>query len=164
MTTQTSERSQVLEALAASHAALREAATSLDDTAMTAPIGGEWSARDILAHLIGWDDVGTRDFERVARGHMPILAAYRHEDVDEWNAGHVRGRNRFPLAQLIAEMDAAWDALRSALQPLPDALFVEGQMVRSFCDIGIRHKAAHAEELRGLRPGAKGRRHDGGHD
>jgi hypothetical protein len=151
VTTQTSEKSRVVEALAASHAAFRDAVATLDDDTMATTIDGGWSVRDVVAHLIGWDEVGARDFERVVRGHMPVLAAYRHEDVDQWNAGFVRGRNLFSAAQLIAEMDAAWDALQAGIRPLPDAAFAEGQLARQFCDIGVQHKDAHAEELRTLR-------------
>jgi hypothetical protein len=150
VTTQTSERSRVLEALASSHNAFRDAVTALDDAKMASAMDGGWSVREVVAHLIGWDELGARDFERLARGHQPVLAAYRHEDVDEWNKGHVRGRGLFPQAQLISELDAAWTALQESMRPLPDSLFAEGQLVRTFCDIGVQHKDAHAEELRRL--------------
>jgi hypothetical protein len=148
VTTDLSTRTDLLNALEASHQALRSAVTGLDDAYMTAPIDSDWSAREILAHLTGWDELAARDFTRVARGQMPILAAYRHEDVDAWNEAHVRGRNLFPPAQTLAEFDSAWAEAWASLQALPEAMFAEGQLARAFSDITIQHKSGHAEQIR----------------
>jgi hypothetical protein len=45
-----------------------------------------WSAKDILAHTASWAEFTVSDFQRLARGHMPCLVAFKEAEVNDWNA------------------------------------------------------------------------------
>lgn len=148
MTTTTNTRAETLATLTAGQAELRAAIAGLPEERMTVPVAGEWSAANILAHIAAWNDLAARDLGRATQGRVPMLADFRMEELDDWNAALMRGRRLFPPAQALAELEDAWRELRSALEQLPEGMFAENALVQGVCQIGIDHTIEHAAELR----------------
>ena len=148
MAMEVTPRAQARAALETAQATLRSAVANLPEDHLAVPFLGEWSTKDILLHLTTWDELVSRDIQRLSRGNPPALAAFRIEQVDDWNDALLRGRRQFPTDQVIAELDEAWAGLRSALEMSPEALLAEGQPVRTFCDLIAQHKQGHAEQVR----------------
>ena len=142
------QRAQYRVALNTTQATILSAVANLPYDHLAVPFLGERSTKDILLHLTTWDELVSRDIQRLTRGHPPALAAFRIEEVDDWNDALLRGRRQFPTDQVIAEFGEAWAGLRSALEMSPEALLAEGQPVRTFCDLIAQHKQAHAEQVR----------------
>lgn len=151
MTTAADPRTSVLEALTASRAGLLDSVDGLSDEAMAVPHGDGWSAKDLLAHVSAWDELGALDLTRVARGHVPFLAAYAHENVDAWNAFLIGGRRAFTLPQVRLEAEEKRGDLREALATLPAALLDDGSFAQRLTAILVQHEAGHAAELRARR-------------
>lgn len=142
------------DALAALEAARRETLGAIDgipEDKMTAPAFGDWSVKDVLCHLTSWEQFAAPDLRRVSRGHIPQLATFRGEDVDEWNAHMMRSRNLFPLPQVMFELEESRRQLIDALNALPDNLFAAGQMARMLADGLVHGEQGHSADIRDWR-------------
>ena len=62
---------------------------SLDDERFLGPLG-RWSARDIVAHLIGWNRYMVRGMEQILLGELPFYDVDPGEDFANVNRTHVR--------------------------------------------------------------------------
>lgn len=146
--------SDKLDAIAALEAARREtleAINGIPEEKMTVAAFGAWSVKDVLCHFASWEQLAVADLQRVGRGHIPQLATFRLEDVDDWNAWLMRSRNFFPLSQAVSELEESRRQLVDALNALPDGLFAAGQMVRMLTDGLMNGERGHAAEIRSWR-------------
>jgi hypothetical protein len=131
-------------------AARRELASAVEGVPpdrMSEDLLDEWSAKDLLAHTASWAEFTLSDFQRLARGHMPCLVAFKEAEVDNWNAFLMRPRKMFPLEQVAFEFTHWHDALLSLLRELPDQMFGPG-VLANVCVILHSHLREHAGNVR----------------
>jgi hypothetical protein len=143
-----SDRDELLSRLQKSRDELASAIQRLPEDKMTAPLAGEWSAKDLMGHIASWDELALGDLRRVARGRIPCLAALRQEDVDDWNAFLMRPRRLFPLPQIQAEFEETRAEVVAALKDVPEGLMGKGQMVRNLLNMLANHEKDHARQVR----------------
>lgn len=141
-------KTKALADLAAAHVAFKEAVLGIPEDRLSVPMHGEWSAKDLIAHISSWNEFTSLDMRRLARGHVPCLAAFREADVNEWNAFLVRPRKLFPAGQVMAELEGCYDALAEALAAVPQAMFEPGHMVGNILLIVGGHYRDHAGHIR----------------
>jgi hypothetical protein len=144
----TETKSKVLADLAAAHMDFKESIRGIPEDKLTVTMLGEWSAKDVIAHISSWDEMATLDVRRIGRGHVPFLAAFREADVDQWNAFLMRGRKLFPPAQVFHELEERHDTLVEALEAIPEAMFQQGSMVANFLAVAVYHYRDHAGHIR----------------
>ncbi len=65
---------------------LRKAIDGLDAAALQRVWFGEWSVKDIIAHVLGWQKEMTGALQRLARGEKPTPEGVDYSDADAWNA------------------------------------------------------------------------------
>jgi hypothetical protein len=85
---------------------------------------GDWSAKDMLAHIASWDEFVALDMHRIGRGHIPCIASFKEGEVDSWNGFLMRPRRLWPLVQVRSEAQHCHEALLEALNTLPEPMFV----------------------------------------
>lgn len=141
-------KAKALADLAAAHAAFKETARAIPDEKLTVVMLGEWSAKDVIAHVSAWDELASLDIRRIGRGHVPCLAAFREAEVDEWNAFYMRGRKLFLPAQVFFELEECYDMLVEALETVPQAMFQQGSMVTNLLAISVHHYQDHGGHIR----------------
>lgn len=141
-------KAKALADLAAAHLEFKETVRGIPDDKLTIPVLEEWSAKDVVAHISSWEELGALDLRRIGRGHVPFIAAFRNADLDEWNAFLMRGRKLFPPAQVFHELEGCYDMLVEALKTVPEAMFQQGSMVTNFLTITIRHYQEHGGHIR----------------
>ncbi len=141
-------KAKALADLAAAHVGFKETVRGIPEDRLSEPMHGEWSAKDLIAHVSSWNEVTALDMRRLARGHVPCLAAFREADVDEWNAFLMRPRKLFPVSQVMAELEGCYDALAEALAAAPQAMFEQGNMVANILLIVGGHYREHARHIR----------------
>jgi hypothetical protein len=87
---------------------------------------GQWSIKDLLAHISAWDRFAVAWLDADARGEVPGLPAPKmtHEQVDAFNAGVYLACRGHPLAEEKIEFRASYEALyaRAAQAPETDLL------------------------------------------
>lgn len=110
---------EFLERMRGSRVELNEAVSGLTEDQITHDIvAGEWTVKDVLAHLAAWQSEALRSVERAGQGEDigPLIA----ESVDEWNHRRVEERRRLPLVDVMQEFNEAHDQLMAALEQWPD--------------------------------------------
>lgn len=85
---------------------------------------GEWTFKDVAAHLGGWRMARIPMIEAIGRGDPPPAAPWPAEmdDVDEVNAWlHAQGRDR-SLDDVLAEYDGSFERLAAAIEAMPESV------------------------------------------
>jgi|SRR5215469_14039470 len=80
---------------------------------------GEWSIKNVLAHLTGWERI-VEDFlpDRLATGIRPAVFSIMSADEDAWNAQQVASGEHLTPKEQLGEFERARQAL---VQVLDDA-------------------------------------------
>jgi hypothetical protein len=141
-------KAKALADLAAAHVDFKETVRGIPEDKLSVVMLGEWSAKDVIAHISSWDELASLDLRRIGRGHVPTLAAFREADVDEWNGFFMRGRRLFPAPQVFHELEECYDMLVEALETVPEAMFQQGGMVANFLAISVHHYQDHGGHIR----------------
>lgn len=130
----------------------------LDDEQLLKPgVAGDWSVRDILAHVAVWDDEALRALPEIAAGRRE--EAYGGpEDVDAFNARKTEELRGMPLDEVRDLMDNSHRQLLDYLQGLaPVGIAAENEATfreRLAGDTWM-HYPEHAASIRSFRE-AKG--------
>jgi len=141
-----SDREDIYSTLQEARKELLAAIDGLTPQQMTTPLHDDWAVKDILTHIVSWEEFVMPDFRRVARGHLPALASFKEPEVDKWNAMLMSLRRSFPLDQVMYELEASRKATMVVLDSLPDERLVP--FVRMWADVAARHDREHAQDIR----------------
>ncbi len=132
--------------------------SSLDDETFLGPLG-RWSARDVVAHLIGWNRYTLQGTKQIVGGELPFYDVDPGEDYANVNRLHLRDYPSRVKDELLTELRASAGELSEALSRLDPDTWSR--------DYGVRHKgqtvtiqstvsdlivdyAHHAQQIRGL--------------
>jgi hypothetical protein len=130
-------------------AELLAAVEGLDERQMNKVFYGEWSAKDILAHIAGWQHQMTAALERMARGERPTPEGVDYGDSDAWNgrfAGAMRAQN---ATTVVADLRQSHMNYVRAARALPDDRFGEGKTANRLLEgSGYGHYEEHLPALR----------------
>ncbi len=142
-----SDREEIYSTLQEGRKELLAAIDGLTPQQMTTPVyDDDWSVKDILTHIVSWEELAMPDFRRVARGHLPALASFKDSEVDKWNAMLMSLRRSFPLDQVMYELEAGRKATMVVLDSLSDERLAP--FVRMWADVAARHDREHAQDIR----------------
>ena len=127
------------------------AVDGLDEHAMSQVFFGTWSAKDILAHLAGWQHTMTNAMERMGRGERPTPEGVDYSDADGWNAKFAAAMAPQNATTVIADLKQSFANYLRAAKALPDDRFGEGKTVNKLLDAsGYGHYAEHLPALQDL--------------
>jgi uncharacterized damage-inducible protein DinB len=111
------EQAALAERLRAVPADFRAAVTSLDDGALRRrPAAGEWSAVEVLGHIIDKMEAWATRVERIAAEDRPLLRSY---DQDAYV--RERGYQERPLQELLDSLTQASSHFADVVERLPAA-------------------------------------------
>ena len=89
------------------------------------PVMGDWTAKDLLAHVAHWDAFFTRSVELALAGRASEVADV---NMDEGNAAMHAERQAWPLAAVLDDLAVARAAFLAVFNAAPaDALDIEWQ-------------------------------------
>ncbi len=121
------------------------------------PVVGEWSAKDVLAHIAAWDRALARGMQELLAGRRPEFASYVE---DEFNARTIEVSRHRSFADVLADVKQAHAALVEALEHVTDQQWGGGSAytwdngapmtIASVFDYrykGETHYAGHAAEI-----------------
>ena len=142
-------REELLQALDAEFVSLLSTLEGLGEEAATRVWYGDWSVRDILAHISGWHREMAQAFERMARGERPVPEGTDYGDPNPWNAGFAKASVDTRFADMVQELKASKTAFVRAAEQVPTDRFEEGRAAyRILHASGIDHYREHAPEIR----------------
>jgi hypothetical protein len=134
-------RAQVVER----YTEIKEVIDSLSVEAATqAGAAGEWSACNVLAHLIGWQEE--------AHGHLEALRDGTYErrqyDFDTFNAAAVEKRRDHDWPTLVRELDEWHHKMLDLADALPDELWQDKRVHGWMHAVTDHHYEEHLPHLR----------------
>lgn len=119
-------KAQLLEKLRASRAALEKviARTSPEDL-LKPGICGEWSGKDVLAHVLHWQELHLGWWAALQRGDTPETPApgytWNRSDVDALNHAIYRAHKDEPLEQVLACLRETFERFMAAVEATSEA-------------------------------------------
>jgi hypothetical protein len=110
----------LIDSLARVRGELVEASSSLSAAQRDVAFAGTWDARDLLAHLIGWDYTNLYAVQDFRRGRLPNFYARYDPQWAAYNAELVARHRQEDWDALLASLRRSQAAVFDALRGLPD--------------------------------------------
>ncbi len=147
------EKQMLIAQLDQAHATMQEI---LDKVDLNQELYPTWTIKEILAHIIGWDEVSEMALRAHAVGEEAGTPAAR--GIDHYNVHSVSTREALNYAQIVKEWALSREQFKQSIVELPDArlaepmLFPWGQTGTAAQIVGImvHHEIEHAEEIANL--------------
>ena len=105
----------------------------LSEEAFLTPLNG-WSARDIVAHLIGWNRHVIQGGRQIQQGELPFYDLDPGEDYSKVNAALVQQYSSNDKQRLLDELRTSTRELKEFLQSLDEDGWAR--------DFGVRHQGS----------------------
>jgi uncharacterized damage-inducible protein DinB len=133
--------------LAAAFASFLETCARLDPGLYeTVAIDGQWSLRDVVAHLTGWDHEATERFWRFLAGPTDDISY----DNDEFNARSVAARQHFTYQQAVKELRSVHRGLEEAIAAVQsEDLAAESRFAEWLAALS-KHYEEHTAQLQSI--------------
>ena len=144
-----SDRQRLLRSLDQAWAALTESYAGLSDAQLTEPgVTGDWSVKDILAHVATW--------EGEALTHLPLIIAggrppryLRYGGIDAFNAKTTEEKRGLSLSDVLTQLDHTHGHLIDFVRRTPEAQFTRDTRFRRRLRLDTySHYPQHAQAIR----------------
>lgn len=133
--------------------ARREMQAALAMVDMTQDVYPDWSLREMLAHIAGWDQVTRKGIETYLRGEKPFVLP--PQGFDQTNAEMATAREGLSSQQVLQDCEQERAGLIRAIRQIPAGEFgftfafpwgSEGTL-SEMIEIIAEHEQEHAQEL-----------------
>ena len=165
------KKAALLADVVAARSEILDAARALSPAQQTEVFLGTWSARELLAHLIGWDRANVRAARELQRGELPSFYAYRDPDWRSYNARLVSRHRRGTFRELLRATQESQVKLIAFFSRVPAIEFEKDQGVRfrgykvtlaRLLQADAKDVRVHAAQLRRFAAGGNGTREGAG--
>src|SRR5438477_1290313 len=96
---------RLLKRLGTAWAALKESYAGLSDSQLTEPgVTGDWSVKDILAHVTTWEEEALKYLPLVIKGGRPPRYA-TYGGIDAFNARMTEQKRSLSLSETLRQLD-----------------------------------------------------------
>ena len=141
---------QVLERLDTGWAAFEESYTGLSAAQLLTPgVTGEWSVRDIIAHVSWWEEEALRHLPLIREGGRPPRYSVEYGGIDAFNALMTEKRRHLPLEEILRQHDEIHERLIAYVRDAPEELFARETRFRRRLRLDtFAHYPIHAQAIR----------------
>jgi hypothetical protein len=148
----TSNKQRVLRRLDRAWAGLKESYAGLSDRRLTEPgVTGDWSVKDILAHVTTWEGEALKYLPLIIAGGRPPRYV-RYGGLDAFNARMTEEKRGLSLSDVLTQLDDTHGRLLAFIEGTPDAHFTGDARFRRRLRLDTyRHYPEHAEAIRDWR-------------
>lgn len=159
-------KAQLVARIRSAHVQMAALLASLSLTQMTQPgTEGEWSVKEVLAHLIAWEQRVTRQLQAAARhesGRVPLFSADEPQDIDQLNAQIAARAASLSLAELREDCKRSLQELVQTLegfseadlfQPAGLSRWLDAPALEVIADASYEHYEEHLASLQRWRDG-----------
>ena len=140
----------LLRRLDAAWGAFKASYAGLSDAQLVKPgVTGDWSVRDILAHVTTWEEEALTHLPLILEGGTPPRYSVRYGGLDAFNARMTEQKARLSLSAVRRQLDGAHRRLIDFIQRAPeDQLSRETRFRRRLRLDTYGHSPLHAEAIR----------------
>jgi len=116
------DKAQLLDEMNSGYAAFENTLAPLDEKQMiSSGVNGDWSIKDILAHLTAWQRYIVIRLQAAARNEKPaVRGPADDEEMDKMNARFYEENKSRPLVEVLADFHATYRQVVEAVQALSD--------------------------------------------
>ena len=129
--TQDEIKQELIDSLRNARSSILELVLALSSTQRDVVFLGEWSVKDLLAHLAGWDFTNIQAVEQILEGTYPSFFQHYDKDWHTYNAYLVAQYKLEPFEALLAELDDSHRQLTAFLEGLPAGDILNAKVLRA---------------------------------
>src|ERR1044071_6064725 len=118
------DKRQLLNQLDKSWAAIKESYAGLSDALMTEPgVTGDWSVKDILAHITTWEEEALKYLPLIIKGDRPPRYSSMYGGINAFNAQMTQQKRGLSLSDVLKQLDETHSRLIAYIQGTPEEQF-----------------------------------------
>lgn len=119
------DKQQLLGKIDKAWSALKDSWAGLDDAQLTQPgVTGDWSIKDILAHVTTWEEEALKHLPHILEGQRPPRYSVLYGGIDAFNALKTEENRRRSLSEVLARLENTHRQLIDYLQGAPEEQLV----------------------------------------
>ena len=143
-------KQQLLKKIDAAWEAFKESYAGLSDSQLLeSGVTGDWSVKDILAHVTWWEEEALKHLPDLLKGERPPRYSVVYGGIDAFNALMTKQKKGLALARVLAEQDETHRQLIAYVKTLPDEqLTTETRIRRRIRLDAYGHYPIHAKAIR----------------
>ncbi len=120
------DKQQLLKRLDKAWTALKESYAGLSDSQLIEPgIMGDWSVRDILAHVTTWEEEALKYLPLINEGGRPPRYSVKYGGIDAFNAQMTQQKRSLSLLEVLRQLDETHGRLVDYVRNAPDEQFTQ---------------------------------------
>ncbi len=142
------DRSQLLGRVHTAWEALEASYAGLSDARLTEPgVSGEWSVKDLLAHVTTWEEEALKYLPLIIEGGTPPRYV-SYGGIDAFNAMTAEQKRALSLSEVLRQLHDTHRRLIEYIQDVPEAEFRRETRFRRRLRLDTyRHYAEHARAI-----------------
>jgi uncharacterized protein (TIGR03083 family) len=151
-------RQQLLQKLDQAWAQIKESYAGLSDSQLTEPgVMGDWSVKDILAHVTWWEEEALKHLPLIIKQGKPPRYSTQYGGIDAFNALMMERRQDLSLADVLQQQEETHRRLIDYLQSAPEEQFTHETRFRHRLRLDTySHYPKHAKAIREWRERSAG--------
>jgi hypothetical protein len=148
------QATRLLQRIEAAWAALRASYAGLPPACLTEPgVAGDWSVKDVLAHVTTWEDEALRHLPVIIEGGRPPRYV-TYGGIDAFNARTTAEKRAYSLTHVLRQLDETHDRLLAFIASMPEDQLRAGSRARRRLRLDTYgHYPQHTEAIRTWRFG-----------
>jgi hypothetical protein len=151
-------KDRLLQRLESAWASLLESYAGLSEGELLEPeVTGDWSVRDIIAHVTWWEEEALTHLPVILAGGRPPRYSVKYGGIDLFNARMTEQRKALSLAEVLERRDDVHQRLLVFIQSVPDDQLA-GRFGRRLRLDTYGHYPKHAQAIRDWRERRASRR------
>jgi hypothetical protein len=117
-------REQLLSRLDTAWAAFQASYAGLASSRLTEPgVAGDWSVKDIIAHVTWWEEEALRHLPLIMAGGRPPRYSVTYGGIDAFNAMMAERKRNVPLSDVLTQQNDAHQRLIDFIQSVSEDQF-----------------------------------------
>jgi len=112
-------------------------------------VTGNWSVRDIIAHVTSWDEEALKHLPLILKGGKPPRYSVTYGGIDAFNAVMTERKKDFSLSEVLTQLDETHSQLIDLIQSTPDDQSIRETRFRYRLRLDTySHYPKHAQAIR----------------
>ena len=146
-------RQQLLKQLDKAWTAFKESYAGLSDSQLTEPgVTGDWSVKDIIAHVTWWEEEALKHLPLIIKGGRPPRYSIQYGGIDAFNAQMTEQKRGLSLSDVLRQLEETHHRLIAYVHSAPEEQFTRETRFRRRLRLDTySHYPKHAQVIRAWR-------------
>jgi len=143
-------RQQLLQKLDQAWSELKDSYAGLSDAQLREPgVIGDWSVKDVLAHVTWWEEEALKHLPLIVNGGRPPRYSAQYGGIDPFNALMREQKRNLSLAEVLQQQEQTHRRLIAYIESVPEDQFATDTRFRHRLRLDTySHYPQHARAIR----------------